>query len=92
MGRGSDQADNRSSYWFESKGNVAMNILWRSRLAVAETAIGDKFDWSVAPMPAGRAGSVGVTVMNPMFMNPNTSHPQQAWKFLSSCFLSRLNG
>lgn len=71
-----------NSYWFEERGNVAMNILWRPRVAVASETIGDKFDWSVAPMPAGRAGSVGLTKMNPMAINPSTQHPEEAWAFL----------
>lgn len=71
-----------NSYWFESQGNVAMNILWRSRLAVAGDAIGDRFDWSVAPLPAGKAGSVGLTSMNPFAINPFTKNAEAAWTFL----------
>lgn len=71
-----------NSYWFESQGNVAMNILWRSRLAVAEENIAGRFDWSVAPLPAGRAGSVGLTSMNPFAINPFSRNPEAAWTFL----------
>ncbi len=70
------------SYWFENNGNVAMNILWRSRLAVTPQTIGNKFDWSIAPMPAGRAGSVGLTKMNPLAINPATKNLEAAWKYL----------
>ena len=77
-----DRVSAPNSYWFEDQGNVAMNILWRSRLAVTPETIGDKFDWSVAPMPAGEAGSVGLTKMNPFAMNPHTAHPEEAWAFL----------
>jgi len=77
-----DRTSAPDSYWFENRGNVAMNILWRPRVAVAHETIGDKFDWSVAPMPAGKAGSVGLTKMNPFAINPNTEHPEAAWKFL----------
>jgi multiple sugar transport system substrate-binding protein len=70
------------SYWFENKGNVAMNIYWRARLAVTPDTIGNKFDYSVAPMPAGRAGSVGLTKMNPITMNPKAQHKEEAWRFL----------
>jgi len=70
------------SYWFENRGNVAMNILWRPRIAVAPQTIGDKFDWSVAPMPAGKAGSVGLTKMNPLAINPATDKMEAAWRYL----------
>ncbi|HEX6971043.1 MAG TPA: sugar ABC transporter substrate-binding protein [Limnochordia bacterium] len=71
-----------NSYWFETQGNVAMNILWRPRVAVADQTIAGKFDWSVAPIPAGKAGSVGLTKMNPMAINPHTEHLEEAWTFL----------
>jgi multiple sugar transport system substrate-binding protein len=71
-----------NSYWFENNANVAMNILWRSRLAVTPETIGDKFDYSVAPIPAGKAGSVGLTKMNPMAINPHTKNREAAWKYL----------
>lgn len=72
-----------NTYMFENEGNVAMNIYWRARVSAgAPENIGDKFDWSVAPMPAGKAGSVGLTKMNPWVINPNTKHPEEAWAFL----------
>jgi len=70
------------SYWFENKGNVAMNILWRSRLAVTPQTIGNKFDYSIAPMPAGKAGSVGLTKMNPLAINPQSKNKEAAWRYL----------
>lgn len=71
------------TYMFEHEGNVAMNIYWRARVSAgAPENIGNKFDWSVAPMPAGIAGSVGLTKMNPWVVNPNTDYPEEAWAFL----------
>jgi len=71
------------TYWFENRANVAMNIYWRARVSAgAPENIQDKFDWSVAPMPAGKAGSVGLTKMNPFVINPSTQHPEEAWAFL----------
>ncbi|NLN27649.1 MAG: sugar ABC transporter substrate-binding protein [Firmicutes bacterium] len=71
------------TYMFEHEGNVAMNIYWRARVSAgAPENIGDKFDWTVAPMPAGKAGSVGLTKMNPWVINPSTQHPEEAWAFL----------
>ncbi len=71
------------TYLFEREGNVAMNIYWQPRVSSgARENIGDKFDWSVAPMPAGKAGSVGLTKMNPFVINPDTQHAEAAWEFL----------
>lgn len=71
------------TYMFEREGNVAMNIYWQPRVSSgARENIGDKFDWSVAPMPAGKAGSVGLTKMNPFVVNPDTQYPEEAWTFL----------
>ena len=72
----------RVCQWFENEGNVAMNILWRPRLAVTPQTIGDIFDYSVAPMPAGKAGSVGLTKMNPLAINSHTKNMEAAWKYL----------
>ncbi len=33
-------------------------------------------------MPAGLAGSVGLTKMNPFVINPSTEHLEEAWAFL----------
>src|SRR5690606_18956124 len=72
-----------NTYWFENEANVATNIYWRSRVSAgAPENIQDKFDWSVAPMPAGLAGSVGLTKMNPFVINPSTEHLEEAWAFL----------
>lgn len=71
------------TYMFENQGNVATNIYWRSRVSAgAPENIQDKFDWSVAPMPRGKAGSVGLTKMNPFVINPRTEHLEEAWAFL----------
>ena len=71
------------TYMFENQANVATNIYWRSRVSAgAPENIQDKFDWSVAPMPAGKAGSVGLTKMNPFVINPQAEHLEEAWAFL----------
>jgi len=77
-----DRLSAPNSYWFEGQGNVAMNILWRSRVAAIPQVIGDKFDWSLSPLPAGEAGSVGLTSMNPFAINPHSSKKDAAWEFL----------
>jgi len=66
---------------FES-GNVAMDIRFRAQGAVWVDAIGDRFDWSVAPFPAGPAGSIGTTRMNSLVISSNTQYPEEAWEFI----------
>lgn len=65
-------------------GTVATTVLWRSRVASFKPEIQGAFDWSVAPIPAGKAGSVGVIKMNTMAINADTPYPDLAWEFLQS--------
>lgn len=66
---------------FES-GNVAMDIRFRAQGAVWVDAIGDRFDWSVAPFPAGPAGPIGTTRMNSLVISSSTKYPNEAWEFI----------
>lgn len=64
------------------KGQVAMDMKWRAIVPVWRQAIGDSFDWSVAPIPAGRAGSVGLLNLNSISIGATSQHPEEAWKLI----------
>jgi multiple sugar transport system substrate-binding protein len=65
-----------------SSGNVALTRANRGSITGYTANIGDKFDWSVAPVEAGRAGSVGSMNFNLVGISANTKYPDEAWKYL----------
>ncbi len=63
-------------------GGSAMDIRWRAIANVWPDAIGDSFEWRAAPVPAGRAGSVGVLNMNTLAISSTTAQADEAWNFI----------
>lgn len=41
-----------------------------------------KFDWDVAPMPAGSKSQVSLSFNNPMFVSKASKHKEEAWEFV----------
>ena len=63
-------------------GQSAMDIRWRAIASVWPDVIGDSFEWRAAPVPAGRAGSVGVINMNSLAISATTPQAEEAWRFI----------
>lgn len=63
-------------------GNVALTRTNRGSITGFTSSIGDRFDWSVAPVEAGRAGSVGSMNFNLVGISATTKHPEEAWKYI----------
>jgi multiple sugar transport system substrate-binding protein len=63
-------------------GNVALSRANRGSITGYTSGIGNKFDWSVAPVEAGRAGSVGSMNFNLVGISATTKQPEEAWKYL----------
>lgn len=76
-----DRTVDPKAYGFAPQ-RVAYEITWRDRVAANQKNTAITFDWSVAPQPAGRAGSVGITSMHPFSISATTKYPDAAWEFL----------
>ncbi len=63
-------------------GTAAMAIGPRVNVEQWAPVIAGQFDWSVAPTPAGKAGSVGSLSMNSYAINASSPNVEKAWAFL----------
>ena len=69
-----------SAELFQS-GVTAMETWWPA-IGRMRTNIGDKFEWNVAPHPAGRAGKSTSGGGTGHTISAFTEHPEEAWEFL----------
>lgn len=69
-----------SAFTFES-GKIAMHWGWSGETPRFRKNI-KKFDWDIAPVPAGPEGSKTVVKGNQLVVYKESKHPELAWKFV----------
>ena len=64
-----------------SEGLAGMHIMWVGNLIVGLRASAS-WDWDIAPIPAGKLGSIGTVKGNPVVIPANAANKELAWEFM----------